>query len=695
MKRYREMADRKWLWVLSICLTFLFGWWTNSSSAPLTQNVFIIIIDGLRNTEAFEDPTHQYIPYIWNDLRPQGAIYTEFYNLGLTISRPAHNSIVTGNWEITALGKLGSGASASIRPDNPTIFEYYRKERGVAQDGVWYVGGNASILPMLYSVAPQYGKGYSASSVLNVNGDQAVWRDLETIMDTYHPSLVFVNFYDTDHMGHSGIWENYTSAILGADQLVYNLWQKIQSDPVYKDKTTMFVLSDHGRHDDDHGGFRTHGGICHGDRHVPFLALGPDVKRGVEINKMATLIDIAPTIEKLLGFSTPLTRGRVLSEMLLPGVLSDTSKNNTLALQHGRLTNSPGLSVSPSMADYKGALHAVWADSMNGNSEIYYSKSIDGGYTWLTALRISNSGIYAGQPAIDVNAFGVHVVWIEYRNDNWHLFYRKSSDYGNTWANENLLYSSVYESENPDIPIGTIWSPYVTKDIKTEAMVIVFSFYPNGIFFLYSGDGGTTWVEYQTEPSTMDFFTYRLHPSIAITGSNIHAVWQIYSEMENFNYEIYFGKSIDKGITWSTPVRLTSNSGYSSRPVIAIDRDAVYVVWNDYRDDRWQVYFIKSMDGGLSWTSESMITNSPVGAWKPDLIQKDARIYLVWVDYRDGNAEIYYKTSIVKGAIWSDEVRLTNNPGLSINPKVVRDLKRVIWEDNSTADWEIYTQPIP
>lgn len=35
-----------------------------------TENVFIVVIDGIRDTEAFDDTSHAHIPNLWNNLRP-------------------------------------------------------------------------------------------------------------------------------------------------------------------------------------------------------------------------------------------------------------------------------------------------------------------------------------------------------------------------------------------------------------------------------------------------------------------------------------------------------------------------------------------------------------------------------------------------------------------------------------------------
>ena len=69
---------------------FLFICLLGSASAYYTQNVFIIVIDGPRYTETFGDASHQFIPKIWNQLRPLGTLYSRFYNDTVTETVPGH-----------------------------------------------------------------------------------------------------------------------------------------------------------------------------------------------------------------------------------------------------------------------------------------------------------------------------------------------------------------------------------------------------------------------------------------------------------------------------------------------------------------------------------------------------------------------------------------------------------------------------
>jgi len=294
---------------------------TLSTARPTyrTRNVFLVVMDGVRYSETFGDPTHRFIPHIWNDLRRLGAIYTNFRNNAITVTVPGHTAMLTGTWQNVK-------NDGSERPHQPTVFEYYRKETGAPANKTWAVVQHMNLISTDYSDHPEYGKQYGANldspgmhkrGELQHAGDVATWDILKSVMNRDHPSLVMVNFGMTDSMGHSGSWSGYTNAILDADTLIYYLWLKIQSDPIYKDRTTMFLTNDHGRHlDGVKTGFQDHGDDCEGCRHVMMLVIGPDTKSNVVVDATRQLIDVAPTIGVLMGFGTLLAKGNVMSDMI-------------------------------------------------------------------------------------------------------------------------------------------------------------------------------------------------------------------------------------------------------------------------------------------------------------------------------------------------------------------------------------------
>jgi hypothetical protein len=165
-----------------------------------------------------------------------------------------------------------------------------------------------------------YGKSYESTIVEADNyNDIAVIDSVKKNLSLYHPKLTLVNLSQVDRKGHDKIWDEYLSAIKQADSLVYDLWNFIQSDPIYKNKTTLIITNDHGRHTTD---FTAHGDNCEGCSHVMGLMIGPETPINEVDTTRRRLIDIAPTVASLLNFKTPLSEGERIDIFQKPTAVS-------------------------------------------------------------------------------------------------------------------------------------------------------------------------------------------------------------------------------------------------------------------------------------------------------------------------------------------------------------------------------------
>ncbi|NIM18709.1 MAG: hypothetical protein GTO51_00440 [Candidatus Latescibacteria bacterium] len=284
---------------------------SRSPSADSLLKVIVVVIDGSRYTETFGDPSHSWIPFMWNELKAQGTILTNFWNEGLTQTNPGHASLATGTWQTIA-------NDGTERPDKPTFFEYFRKTLAIPDSLTFVVVGKSKLNICSYSTRVGYGEPYGARVEAGFANDTATFNALLSNLDANHPRLVLVNFADVDRKGHSGIWTDYLDAIQTADSLVFELWMHLMNNLFYAGTTYLFITNDHGRHDDDHGGFQGHGDSCEGCRHVMFFAMGPKIREDYVVSGVHTQIDVCPTVGALLGFDTPLADGDVISEMFIP-----------------------------------------------------------------------------------------------------------------------------------------------------------------------------------------------------------------------------------------------------------------------------------------------------------------------------------------------------------------------------------------
>jgi hypothetical protein len=306
-----------------------------------TENVFLLVMDGVRYVETFGDPKHELIPHMWNDLRPLGTVFTEHWisDEGVTVTRPGHSTMISGTWQTVPNG--------SARLTMPTLFDYYRSETKRPATDCWAIFGKGDYAFAPYSSMPAYLDKYEPMFVAGLGengpeGDDKVCQKILDVMATDKPHIVFANFGWTDHAGHTGVEEDYRSAVKHCDELFWKIWQAIQSDPHYKDRTTLILTNDHGRHTKD---FTSHGDKCEGCQHIMLLVVGPDTPSGKSVSRRVELVDLAPTIGELLGIQTPLAMGSTIPEVFtkLRGINQNkpTTEEATQALKQVSLASRP------------------------------------------------------------------------------------------------------------------------------------------------------------------------------------------------------------------------------------------------------------------------------------------------------------------------------------------------------------------
>lgn len=211
------------------------------------------------------------------------------------------------------------------------------------------------------------------------------------------------------------------------------------------------------------------------------------------------------------------------------------------------------------------------------------------------------------------------------------------------------------------------------------------------IFYKRSADSGVTW-------SAAKRLTYNsgdsYRPSMAVSGTNIHIVWYEYA---SGNLEIFYKRSTDSGVTWSAAKRLTNNAGNSVLPAIAVSGTNIYVAWQDNTSGNSEICLKTSDDNGERWSAVKRITTNRVASviepWAPALAVSGPTAYVMWNDASSGNYELYYKTSSDTGATWSAAKRLTNNAGWSegVSVAVSGTNVHMAWNDDTPGSRrEIY-----
>ncbi len=305
------------LLILATPLLFMYCGCKKDVPATLykTQNVIIVIVDGARLSETWNLPTRQFIPHRASMLS-KGVYCSQFYNNGTTSTNPGHTAICTGVYE-------NINNSGAEYPTYPSIFQYWLKTFERPKSEAWVIATKDK-LEVLSDCKDVKWKGTFRPSTdcgnlglgTGYREDLTTFISATTKLTSNHIRLALINFKQPDAAGHAKVYSAYLQGILDTDNYIYQLWQQLQNDNFYKDRTTLIVTNDHGRHTAGYlDGFVSHGDGCDGCRHIEFFAMGPDFKQDYIANIPYEQIDISKTIGELMGFTIPTSNGKVMKDI--------------------------------------------------------------------------------------------------------------------------------------------------------------------------------------------------------------------------------------------------------------------------------------------------------------------------------------------------------------------------------------------
>ncbi|MDH5186449.1 MAG: hypothetical protein OEW70_05225 [candidate division WOR-3 bacterium] len=695
-------------------LFFLFAFSLLLAQEP--ENVFVITIDGLRNDEGFEAES-LYLRHIWNDLRPLGTINKKFWDRGWTATTGGHTTILSGVYQIL----LNNGSNAQdVRSFDPLMFEYYRKYFNAPESSCGVIVGKWGNVGAIanFGLEPSYSEPYKGFQVQGVDGSDSICSGLvHQAMDSLHPRLMLVNLGDVDHFGHAANPDtvpNYYTAITTADSIVYEFWKHIQAIPPYTDtfyqnKTVLIVMSDHGRHDDAHGGWKGHGNWDHGCRHIIFLALGPGIGQNRVIENIPRdQIDVVPTIAQILGFPAPFSEGEVMSEILADNFHPQPiiSPSEPALKLFTNLSNNPGFSRDPDIAcDRNGNVYCVWSDNSLGKWTVLFRKSTDGGINWLQAQPLFDypepeSVIWYARVSADDSlavcamGYGKHANYIDSlptgRMDTtflWYPWIANSGDQGSSWNTISLLDSNM----------GSYYAPISVKNGRFSVAWYACGHFAtqvprNGIHFNFRNSNDT----WRTIPIRVKAGN-NVHIALQDDGTNYHIAATAF---RNENWNIVYCRSTN-GDSWNTTWVVddpeTDPQYDYDTELLVDDSGIVHLVWarKPNAGGVWQIMYGHRNPVTAVWDT-FRLTNSSAGAWQPHIANKADTLVVAWTDYQDGNSEIYMCQSTDRGITWLPEERITSDDAFSCHPRVtiLNDKILLVWQDYQDGNWEILLERI-
>jgi hypothetical protein len=268
-------------------------------------------------------------------------------------------------------------------------------------------------------------------------------------------------------------------------------------------------------------------------------------------------------------------------------------------------------------------------------SIVLFSKSLDGGSTWSTPLRISQfsgscleadgTSTIGVVPAVGPNG----EIYVSWTGPNG-LVFNKSLDYGETWLDEEITIHTLPDGNILNIP--GIRRAYVMPALKCD---------------LSGGENnGVIYVNWTDQ----------------LNGSDDLDVW--------------LSKSIDRGNTWSSPTKVNNDRSNSEQffPWMDIDQTNgnlhfIFYDRRNYSDQLTDVYLAHSLDGGETFLNRK-ISESPFyptsNIFFGDYINITVHNNIVrpiWTRLHEGNL-----------SIWTDITSF--DPTLSLKDYFIQNIKQ-------------------
>jgi len=184
------------------------------------------------------------------------------------------------------------------------------------------------------------------------------------------------------------------------------------------------------------------------------------------------------------------------------------------------LSRSEKVSVNGGIQVSGDNVYMVWEETTEATSDIFFAKSIDNGKTFGIPVNLSNSKGYSfltrdtKMVASDDN---LYLVWIDADQDDYGVFFVKSTDAGETFSQPIKLSSSgqvrFAQIAVHDQNIFVIWHEYITEN--------------SDIFLRQSIDGGATFGSIDNlSNDDLESVLSVLGPQITVTEDKLYTIWE-------------------------------------------------------------------------------------------------------------------------------------------------------------------------
>ena len=359
------------------------------------------------------------------------------------------------------------------------------------------------------------------------------------------------------------------------------------------------------------------------------------------------------------------------------------------------LSNSTGEARNVQLFVQGQNVYTVWTDDTPGNSDVFFTKS-ENGASFETPLNLSANNGSSAFPRLVVSEPNVYVVWYDYSPGQSDIFFGQSNDTGKRFNVINIR--TPEPSFNPWI---ATWENYVylvwnnggrttTIDLPSgESRIVDVITGEEEIFFGRSQDDGQTF-EFSNISNTPGKISW--NPRIRVAESNVYLVW---NEMTGKASDIFFSASTDKGDSFSIPINVSNNPLESLDAGIAVNENNIYLVWNQKTTNSSDIFFSKSVDNGKTFSEPINLSDSKDFSQTgrdTQIALSGNNIFVVWYEGSENDSDVFFIKSVDGGFTFSKPINLSQTTGRSELAQIAANKENlyVIWHDYSQGNGDVF-----
>ncbi|MHA1251498.1 MAG: hypothetical protein ACTSRP_16020 [Candidatus Helarchaeota archaeon] len=302
--------------------------------------------------------------------------------------------------------------------------------------------------------------------------------------------------------------------------------------------------------------------------------------------------------------------------------------------------HDPAIATNPSNTFFI----IAWTSNRNpakwNDWNIWYKTSEDG-IIWSEEKQLTWDIGWDYRPSIGIDSGNnIYIFWTSNRSGNWDIWFKKSTDFGNTWTVPIQVTNHTTYDRYPDVFIDE-------NDIIHLFWSIGSSLPDGGVGYKNSTDGivwsDTIVLKDMIHLPSVYYNKYGIGYLVTHQGGPFEDIWIKNVSFNNFN---------------NTATKITEDDLKDYDPCVVVDKaNNTLIFWQSTRENDWQIWYKLKQYNSENWTNPRKLTNISsindtieygdiTAGYVDAILDNNDNLYLVYVKrYHENNSIRYMGTA--------------------------------------------------